>query len=148
MCIGFHIYSLGWRKLYLPFWGKVYGFKEQMSWTQFWVWISALIHVISFQLISHLMFWGLRLHLHIKLAFTLGDFENSLPRWLSGKELAIPFAKCGKHGFDPWVGNIPWRRKWQPTPVFLPGEFHGQGSLAGYSPWARKRVTHDWATKQ
>ena len=36
--------------------------------------------------------------------------------------------------FDPWVGKIPWRRKWQPTPVFLPGEFHGQRSLAGYSP--------------
>ena len=37
-------------------------------------------------------------------------------------------------GFDPWVGKIPWRRKWQPTPVFLPGESHGQRSLAGYSP--------------
>ena len=39
---------------------------------------------------------------------------------------------------DPWVGKIPWRRKWQPTPVFLPGEFHGQRTLAGYSPWGRK----------
>ena len=38
-------------------------------------------------------------------------------------------------GFDPWVGKIPWRRKWQPTPVFLPGESHGQRSLVGYSPW-------------
>ena len=37
-------------------------------------------------------------------------------------------------GFDPWVGKIPWRRKWQPTPVRLPGESHGQRSLAGYSP--------------
>ena len=37
-------------------------------------------------------------------------------------------------GFDPWVGKIPWRRKWQPTPVFLLGESHGQRSLAGYSP--------------
>ena len=37
-------------------------------------------------------------------------------------------------GFDPWVGNMPWRRAWQPTPVFLPGESHGQRSLAGYSP--------------
>ena len=40
--------------------------------------------------------------------------------------------------FDPWVGKMPWRRKWQPSPVFLLGEFHGQRSLAGYSPWARK----------
>ena len=40
--------------------------------------------------------------------------------------------------FDPWVGKIPWRREWQPTPVFLPGEFHGQRSLEGYSPWGLK----------
>ena len=43
--------------------------------------------------------------------------------------------QCRRHGFSPWVRKIPWRRKWQPTPVFLPGEFHGQKSLAGYSPW-------------
>ena len=41
-------------------------------------------------------------------------------------------------GFSPWIGRIPWRRTWQPTPVFLPGEFHGQRSLVGYSPWGRK----------
>ena len=39
----------------------------------------------------------------------------------------------GRPGFDPWVGKIPWRRKWQPTPVFLAGESHGQRSLVGYS---------------
>ena len=38
----------------------------------------------------------------------------------------------------PWVGKIPWRRAWQPTPVFLPGESHGQRNLAGYSPWSHK----------
>ena len=43
-----------------------------------------------------------------------------------------------RHGFDPWVGKIPWRRAWQPTPVFSPGEPQGQRSLAGYSPWGRK----------
>ena len=41
-------------------------------------------------------------------------------------------------GFDSWVGKILWSRKWQPVPVFLPGKFHGQRSLAGYSPWGRK----------
>ena len=41
-------------------------------------------------------------------------------------------------GFDPWVRKIPWRRKWQPTPVFLPGDSHGQRSLVGYSPWGHK----------
>ena len=41
-------------------------------------------------------------------------------------------------GFDRWVRNIPWRRKWQPSPVFLPGKFHWQRRLAGYSPWCHK----------
>ena len=45
-----------------------------------------------------------------------------------------------RHGFDPWVGKIPWRRKWQPTPVFLPGESHGQRSLVGYSLWGCKEL--------
>ena len=40
-----------------------------------------------------------------------------------------------RHRFDPWVGKIPWRRAWQATPVFLPGESHGQRNLVGYSPW-------------
>ena len=46
---------------------------------------------------------------------------------------------------DPWVGKIPWEREWQPTPVFLPGEFPGQRSLVGYSPRGR-RVGHNWST--
>ena len=45
-------------------------------------------------------------------------------------------------GFDPWVRMIPGTRKWQPTPVFLPGESHGQRNLAGYHPWGHKRVRH------
>ena len=43
-----------------------------------------------------------------------------------------------RHRFDPWVWKIPWSRKWQPTRVFLSGEFHGQRSLEGYSPWGRR----------
>jgi len=42
--------------------------------------------------------------------------------------------------FNPWVGKIPWRRKWQSTPVLLPGKFHGLRSLVGYSPWGRKEL--------
>ena len=49
--------------------------------------------------------------------------------------------QCRRPGFDPWVGKIPWRREWLPTLVFLPGEFHGQRSLAGYSPWGCKSRT-------
>ena len=48
--------------------------------------------------------------------------------------------------FDPWVRKIPWRRKGQPTPVFLPGKSQGQRSLEGYSLWGCKRVEHNWAT--
>ena len=50
-------------------------------------------------------------------------------------------AKAGdvkRCGFDPCVGTIPWRRKWQLTPAFLPGEFHGKRSLEGYSLWGHK----------
>ena len=54
----------------------------------------------------------------------------------SSKEPTCQFRRHWRHRFDPWVGNIPWRRKWQPTPVFLPGEFHGQRRLAGYSSWS------------
>ena len=65
------------------------------------------------------------------------------PRWFSGKESAC---QCMRHCFDPWVGKIPWGKKWQPTPVFLPGESHGQGNLVGCSPWGH-RVGHNLATK-
>ena len=45
-----------------------------------------------------------------------------------------------KLGFDPWVGKIPWRRAWQPTPVFLSRESLGEMSLVGYSPWGHKEL--------
>ena len=66
-----------------------------------------------------------------------------LPRWLSGEESACQCRRCRRRGFDPWVGKIPWRRKWQPTPVFLPAKFHGQRSLVSYSPWGHKQVGHN-----
>ena len=46
--------------------------------------------------------------------------------------------------FDPWVGKTPWRKKWQPTPVFLLRKSHGQRSLVGYSPWGCKEFGHNW----
>ena len=52
---------------------------------------------------------------------------------------------CGRPMFDPWFRKIPWKRKWQPTPVFLPGESHGGRSLVGYSSWDRKE-SNNWAT--
>ena len=58
----------------------------------------------------------------------------------SGKE---PTCQCRRHrkqGFSPWVGKIPWRRVWQPTPVSLLGESHGQKALMGYNPWGQKNL--------
>ena len=64
--------------------------------------------------------------------------------WLSGKKSAC---QCRRHQFDPWVGTVPWRRKWQTASVFLPGKSHGQRSLVGYSSWGRKESDMT-ATKQ
>jgi len=55
--------------------------------------------------------------------------------------------QCKRYSFDSWVGKTPWRRKWQPTPVFLPGKSPGQRNLVGYGPWSQKRIGHDLATK-
>ena len=57
----------------------------------------------------------------------------------SGKELTCQCRRCKRHRFSPWVRKIPWRRAQQPTPVFLPGESHGQGSLV-YSPWGHREL--------
>ena len=70
-------------------------------------------------------------------------------------DLAVAVAQYGKEStcqcrrlrFDPWVGKIHWRRKLQPTPIFLPAKSHGKKSLEGYNPWNPKRVGHDLATK-
>ena len=63
------------------------------------------------------------------------------PRWLSSKESPHQGRRCKRHRFHPWVGKIPHGEKWQPAPVFLPGEFHRQRSLQGCSPWGRKSQT-------
>ena len=57
---------------------------------------------------------------------------KGLPWWLRQQRI---YLQCRRPGFGPWVGKICWRRKWQPTSVFLPGESHGQRSLAGHSRW-------------
>ena len=63
----------------------------------------------------------------------------------SGKESAFQCRRCG---LDPWLRKIPWRRKWQPTPLFLPGKSHRQRSLAVYSLWGCKRVRDNLAITQ
>ena len=70
---------------------------------------------------------------------------SGLPWWLNGKESTC---QSRRRGFDPWVGKIPWRRKWQPTLIFLPGKSHGQRSLEDYSPWDHERAGHDFKTEK
>ena len=63
------------------------------------------------------------------------DVFLELPWWLRGYSVCL---QCVRPRFDPWVEKITWRRKWQPTPVLLPGKSHGCRSLVGYSPWGLK----------
>ena len=63
------------------------------------------------------------------------------PRWCSGKESACQCRRLKRGKFNPWAGKIPWGRKWQPIPVFLPEKFHGQRSLASNCPWGYKSQT-------
>ena len=64
--------------------------------------------------------------------------KEGFPRGRSGKELAC---QSRRRGFNPWVRKIPWRRKWQPTPVFLPGKSQGQKSLGGLQPMGLQSLT-------
>ena len=59
-------------------------------------------------------------------------------RWSSGKESTCQCSRHKRQEFNPWIRKIPWNRKWQPTPVFLSGKFHGQWSLVGYNLWSSK----------
>ena len=56
------------------------------------------------------------------------------------KNPLVNAVRCQQHRFNPWVEKIPWRRKQQPTPVFLLGKYHGERSLVGYSPWGCKEL--------
>ena len=67
----------------------------------------------------------------------LGRRLWGIPWWLRWWRICLQFRRLR---LNPWIRKIPWRREWQPTPVFLPGEFHGQRSLVGYNPWDRKEL--------
>ena len=70
---------------------------------------------------------------------SLGDVPDPGIKPMSPESLALA-GGLRRHGFDPWIGKFPFRKEWQPTPVFLPGEFQEQRSLAGYSPWSCKEL--------
>ena len=87
-------------------------------------------------------------------------YSYGFPGGARGKEPACQCRRRKRHGFEPCLGKIPWRREWQPTPEFLPRESHGQRRLVGHSPWSHKELamsehvhwvqpwcctTHPWA---
>ena len=74
------------------------------------------------------------LHLH---TLVCPHSHIGLPWWLRRSRICL---QCRRPRFNPWVGKVPWRRKWQPTLVFLSGEFHQQRTLAGYSLWSCKEL--------
>ena len=78
---------------------------------------------------------GTQTHIYM-YPFSLRGFPGSA----SDKESTCRCRRHKRQEFNPWVRKIPWRRAWQPTSVFLPGESHGQRSLAGYSPWGHTEL--------
>ena len=74
------------------------------------------------------------------------SWQQWSPGGPTGKEPTCHCRRQKRRTFNPWVGKIPWRRAWQPTPVFLPEESCGQRSLAGYSPWGCKESDMTEAT--
>ena len=88
----------------------------------------------------------------LSLCCTWAAFPNSPPRPARAPQVVLLIkdlpANAGdmRCRFSQWIGKIPWRRAWQPTPVFLPGESHGQRSLAVYSPWGHKESAMTEAT--
>ena len=107
--------------LFFPF------LKKELSWNQPWPQIIfCKLYFVSPKLLSsYILFrW-----------IGIGQDRDwkGFPGGTSGGELTCQCRRQKGHGFSPWVGKIPWRRQWQLTPVFLPGESHGQRSLAGYT---------------
>ena len=78
--------------------------------------------------------WQLSGEVFCSVFLSMPDMGMGLTGGASGKEPACQCRRLQRCRFDPCMGKIPWRRKWQPTPVFLPGKFHGQGCLVDYSP--------------
>ena len=105
-----------------------------------------------------------RLRFSCLCVYNLFQDWSSILWWVSlVAQMVKSLPKCERHGFDPWVGEIPWRKKWQPTPVFLPGKSHGWRSLVGfiqmdpYFGWmmdtyfvttGSQRFGYNWATNR
>ena len=104
-----------------------------------YIYIIYMIYIISYILYIYYIYN----YTYIS-PFPFGGF----PGGASGKEPACQCRRHKRRGFDPLVEKMPWRRKWHPAPVFLPGESHGQRILVGYSPWGRTELDTTKVTAQ
>ena len=105
---------------------SVYGTAQQLINTLCWLLLFILNSIMRSCLKINYSFSAIHL--------TYSRLNNGLPGGTSDKAAACQCRRPKRCRFSPWVRKIPWRRAWQPTLVFLPGESHGQRSLAGYCP--------------
>ena len=115
----------------------VHGVEKSQTWLSHWTDPCHHWFPWPWELMNSLSKWNQESDPNNPLNCMVLWWRLGLSWWRSDKESTCQCRRCG---FDPWFRKIPWRRKWQPTPVFLPGEFQGQKSLAGYSPWRSQRV--------
>ena len=100
-------------------------------------------HLGSFHVLAIVSSAAINIGVHISFQIRVFFFSRH-SGGSNGKEPACQCRRHKRHLFDPWVRKIPWRRGWQPTPVFLPRESHGQRNLRGYSSWSH-RIRQDWS---
>ena len=140
-----------------------FGFSNHCFWLMLFhnclifLWLSStVIPALFFHWVNFLWIWSDTL----RISFSLTSWHNfpktfwpgcssavaleHFPRWCCGNISACHCRRKRRYTLDSWVGKIPQRRKWQPAPIFLPGKFHGQKSLAGYCPWGHK----EWDTSE
>ena len=113
---------------------------EMVGWHH---WLDGLNLSTFLELVMDREAWHAAVHGVAKSRTQLSDwtdfiFHMGFLGGTSGKEPTYQCRRWKRCGFDPWAGTIPWKRAWQPTPVFLPGESHGQRNLVGSSPWGCK----------
>ena len=121
------------------------GSQRQPQWvlacfTMLYLFIYLFFHALPLKTLPCFKAWAIDRQ---RYAVVFVEFEGSpfscRVRGASVVALTVKIClQCGRSGFYPRIGKNPWRRKWQPTPVFLPGEFHGQRNLVGYNPWGCK----------
>ena len=108
--------------------------------------LSKVMQSLTFQVIHKSLGYTFPL-----LSLKFRSKEDRVLGFSGGSHAKNPACRCRRHkrcGFDPWVRKIPWRRKWQPIPLFLPGESYGQENLADYSPWGCKELDTTERTEQ